>query len=80
MKKIILTERHVRSGRIVIEWSDLQKLVREAALAAAGVEDGPGVTVKLTVEDDKDGTGWRSGTKIYADVSVDLLAAPTAPQ
>ena len=83
MIKAISTEAHARSHRILIDHKDLETLVAKAA--AEHVEFNkpkigrPGVTFKVTFEDETEGSpAYRVGTKAIVVISEDLMPQPAS--
>lgn len=78
MSKPIIKETHVRTCRVVIERHQLEKLVKDHAMALAGFF--PSVTTaKISFPDATEGSpAYRVGTYCTVDLEEDQMQIPRA--
>lgn len=76
--KPTITETHVRTVKTVISKKELEALILNAVLDAAGFGLGTeGLTWKVTFEDETEGSPpYRVGTKARVEVIQDLTQIP----
>lgn len=80
MSKPIIKETHVRTCRVVIVRSELEKLVKDHALALAGFY--PSVTtVRISFPDATEGSpAYKVGTYCTVDLEEDQMQIPRAEE
>lgn len=80
MSKPIIKETHVRTCRVVIERKDLEKLVKDHAMALAGFLPFA-TTAKVSFPDATEGSPpYRVGTYCTVDLEEDQMQIPRAEE
>lgn len=83
MKTPVVIETHTRTARVLFPKRDLEKLLREIALARCGISDSDAVDVKIRFEDETAGSPpYKIGVSVTVDVVEDQLklARPVVDQ